>query len=747
MVVPPFLAEPKKLLRPRTRHGGVRKRARILAENCSMTSSYWNLALPCPLRRLFCYRAAGKLAIQPGDWVDVPFGQRQVRALVIQALETPPSGVDLRDIEGVAPEQQRLPESLMELIQWASRYYHAPPWEVVSSLLPGLLSRGGMPQPEPVWRPAQSSRSGVSSRAKRQVELLDYLDRIGPATRSQIRKAGFSAAIFRQLEQQDLLQASEPAISPLLVDRSRLHTPSPQQASAIEAVRKLPAQRFLLEGVTGSGKSLVYQHLVADALEQGGQVLVLVPEIGLVQPMVDHLAETGVEVSTYNSSMTDRERALVWAQAAAGQVRLVVGTRSAVALPMPNLQLMILDEEHDTSYKQQEGMRYQARDLAQLRSVRQGFGLLMGSATPSLEVLNQVDRGSVISLEMPNRVGGAALPTWQLTDAAHSAERPFSQEALQQMAGTLKRGEQVMVFLNRRGYSPLLQCLQCGWQARCPLCEVRLTWHRSRREMRCHQCDQRSAVPQACGHCHSSELLPIGLGTERLEEQMQQSFPGIPIIRIDRDSVRGREGFKRQVSQVGRQGAAILVGTQMLAKGHHFPNLSLAVVLDLDFALQSADFKAAEQAVQLVTQVAGRTGREKLAGQVLAQTALPAHPLFTFITANNYAGFARAELQRRQQLALPPVTHMALVRAECDLPQEAEKLLKPLQAGPGCTVLGPYPCLTERRQGRYRYQVQLVSENRSNLHKQLDVWVQLLEKNRNRKVRWHLDIDPASLDG
>lgn len=716
-----------------------------------MTStSYWNLAVPCPLRRLFCYRDDLPVLLRPGDWVEVSFGSRKVRALVVEPLEAPPAGIKVKSIQLAGAVDDRLPDSLLELIRWAIRYYHAAPWDVVTSLVPTLLSRGRMPDAPPYWMPVNPvAIEQVSSRARRQIELLEYLDEKGPCNSNQIRAAGFSSGLEKQLREKGLVkQVPAPKVSKAKPVEPDL-APNTAQQDVIERVLGNPDGRFLLEGVTGSGKSLVYQRLTARMIEgcSGSQILVLVPEIGLVEPMVSHLRALSIEVCTYHSGMTDKERAEVWASAKSGNLSVVVGTRSAVALPMPNLRLIILDEEHDSSYKQQEGMRYQARDLAMLRAAREQVGLVLGSATPSLESLNNVRNGSLQHLQLAGRVGDAAMPDWQLLPATRNPDQPFSGEAIDIMGEVLKRGEQLMVFLNRRGFSPALQCRDCGWTDRCPRCEVRLTWHRSRQEMRCHQCDDRRKVPDRCGHCHSRSLKPVGTGTERIEAQIQQLFPAVPVIRIDRDSVRGRYGFQEKLQQVFSKGPAVLVGTQMLAKGHHFPNLSLAVLLDLDFALQSADFRALEQAMQLATQVAGRTGREKHQGRVLMQTDLPSHPALARMVANDYAGFAREELDKRYELNLPPSSHLALIRSESASAAQAEQLLRGLKLNSSCQMIGPVPCFTERRQGRFRFQIQLASPSRSELHRQLDLWVVQLAQRNPREVRWYLDIDPVSLDG
>ena len=714
-----------------------------------MTSiQYWQLAVPCPLRQLFTYAADDALGVRPGDWVTVPFGRRQVRALVIESEPTPSGEFEIRSILELAQPAIRVPDELLELIIWATRYYHVAPWDVVNSFVPSRILQGKLPGGEFTYQAAAEGEAKISAKAARQKALWRWLMLHPNATAAQIRAGGFSATVQNEAEKIGAIERKLAEPAKMLTPPTQLLTPTSAQREAIDAVQGEGA--WLLEGVTGSGKSLIYQYLASDALQSGGQVLVLVPEIGLIPQMQDHLACLGHAVSTYHSGMTDSERAQVWLGCHSGLTRLVVGTRSSLFLPMPDLALMIVDEEHDSSYKQQEGIRYQARDLAVYRASKCQIPLVLASATPSLESRHNVARARFGHLQLRERVAGGQLPVWQVLPApARANEAAVSDDALEQIRVSIAQGDQVLVFLNRRGYAPCLQCNQCGWQARCRQCEVRLTWHRSLKEMRCHQCDSRSPVPHRCEQCGSAQLQSLGEGTERIEEFLAREFPDAAVIRIDRDATRGRDGIKNKIGEVHRAGPAILVGTQMLAKGHHFPRLCLALILDIDVALQSADFRAAEQAMQLVTQVAGRTGRESRQGRVLLQTRLPGHPLLKYLFANDYAAFADAELEKRHSCRLPPFFHMAIFRAESTRAEEARDILAHavLSArSSDCQLIGPFPAMIEKRQGRYRYVLQVLSKDRSKLHQAVDRMTTAMQSRPSRQLRWHLDVDPVSMD-
>lgn len=504
---------------------------------------------------------------------------------------------------------------------------------------------------------------------------------------------------------------------------------------------------WLLEGVTGSGKTEVYLHLAEQVLAAGRQVLVLVPEIGLTPQLLARFARLGTRVVALHSGMSDGERLAAWLAARSGEAGVVVGTRSAVFTPLARPGLVVVDEEHDPSFKQQEGLRYSGRDLALVRGRRWGVPVILGSATPSLESLHHAAEGRHGHLRLTQRAGGARPPRLERIDLrGQPLQGNLSLSLLAAMEEHLARGEQVLLFLNRRGYSPVLLCHECGWVAACARCDSRYTLHRARGALRCHHCDSQRPIPRQCPECGSVDLRPVGFGTERTEEVLRQRFPDVPVLRIDRDSTRRKGSLENALAAVRQGGAHILLGTQMLAKGHHLPAVTLAAILDADQGLHGTDFRATERLAQLITQVVGRAGRGERPGRVLIQTHHPDHPLLTTLVKAGYPAFAAAALAERRAAGLPPFTHLTLIRAEAPDPEAPERFLNAaVQAAPEgpVTLLGPAPAAMERRAGRHRAQVLLISPERAPLHRLLTVWIPRLEAlSEARRVRWSVDVDP-----
>lgn len=722
-----------------------------------MTStSYWRIALPCPLRRLFTYSCADHNSLAVGDWVKVPFGNRRVVGLVMESVEKPKVDYEIKNVLETLRHQWSLPSDLVDLINWCCRYYHAPPWEVISTFLPSNVLAGKSAAPDLVWQVVEGAESKLSPRAARQKQLFEWLQNQGTREFSEIAEAGFSRALVKQLQASGAIEPleKEPGAQELNAGILLL-SPSVEQGAVLKAVLgSNSGGTFLLDGVTGSGKTLVYLHLALEKMKQCKQVLVLVPEIGLIPQMVAQFKALVEAPLTYHSGLTDSQRTGVWDACLNGRAQLVIGTRSSLFLPFQDLGLMVVDEEHDLSYKQQESPRYQARDTAVVRATKSKVPILLGSATPSLESIQNANQGNFQKLVLSQRIAGGELPQWRLLEGMPAPENagllPKSLEAINKH---LQQGNQVLVFINRRGYAPCLRCSQCGWQARCDQCESRYTYHKSVNELRCHRCDVRTQAPQKCPVCASRHLSLLGQGTERIAQRLAEIFPEVPLIRIDRDATRGKHGMQRKLDQVRDSGPAILVGTQMLAKGHHFPKLAMAVILDVDHALMSSDFRAIEHSMQLLTQVAGRTGREKSGAEVLLQTEFAGHPVLADLVANNYGHFAGELLANRKQWSLPPFFFLAILRAESEDHSLPMTLLNDLvqmaqQSGlEGCEIIGPVPSPTEKRSGRYRFQIQITSPTRSTLHAMLDLLVTGADQRRyNKKLRWHLDVDPASLD-
>jgi primosomal protein N' (replication factor Y) len=523
-----------------------------------------------------------------------------------------------------------------------------------------------------------------------------------------------------------------------------------------EAVAAITADlgRFrchLLDGVTGSGKTEVYLRLLETVLEAGGQALVLVPEIGLTPQLLRRFRQRlGLEPAVIHSGLAPGERLEAWAAARSGRAGLVVGTRSALFTPMPGIRLIILDEEHDASFKQQDGFRYSARDVAVKRAAELQIPVVLGSATPSLESFNNAIEGRYGWHRLRERATQAAMPSWRVLDVRHQdVIGGLAAAALDAVEETLARGEQAMVFLNRRGYAPVLMCQSCGWHGSCERCDANLTWHRAAGRLCCHHCGSQRRAPALCPDCRADALVGAGEGTQQLEEVLEKRFPQVPILRFDRDATARKGVLDQQIEEVRKGGPCLLVGTQMLAKGHHFPGMTLVVIVNIDQALYSADYRALERMGQMIQQVAGRAGRSDRPGTVILQTLHPEHPALQLLLSRGYGDYARWLLEERRLAGLPPIGYQALLRAEAHDRNLAERFLRDAAADfpAGATRLfGPVPALMERLGGRSRMYLVLQAATRTDLHAQIDPWLpRLRELKSGRKVRWAIDLDPQEL--
>ena len=528
------------------------------------------------------------------------------------------------------------------------------------------------------------------------------------------------------------------------------------QARAVAAITAAQGgfAAFMLDGVTGSGKTEVYLAAAEPLLASGRQVLMLVPEINLTPQLVARVraARPGLRVALLHSALADGERRASWLAAAGGEAQLVLGTRLAVFAPLPALGLVVVDEEHDASYKQQDGVRYHARDAAIWRARRRGVPVVLGSATPSLETWLAAREGRYRRLDLPSRADPRAkLPKVRLMPHRAAGEDGIGQPLRDAIAARLTRSEQSLVFVNRRGFAPSLICAACKWEAQCPRCSARLTTHRVPPSLRCHHCGHVEPVPRACPSCGNVDLVPLGLGTQRLERALAAAFPSARIARVDRDSTRARHAFSTVRDQVEANAIDILVGTQMLAKGHDFPRITLVGVLGADNALYSADFRATERLAALLVQVAGRAGRAGSPGEVIVQTDFPEHPIYTALTAHDYARFAEALLEERKAAQLPPYSHAALLAAEAHRREDVETFLSAAHAmgtalapsHPDVEVFSPVPALLARRAGFERGQLVVQSLRRPALQRFLPVWRAELASIPGRRARWSIDVDPA----
>ncbi len=718
------------------------------------------VALPVPLPQAFDYRPPEGTPAG-ADWIGcrvrVPFGRgagEQVGLVVgVGPAEGEPAGLKaaLERLDA-APV---LPGELLDSLRWAAGYYHAPLGELVALALPATL-RAGQPPPDTrdwAWAATEAGRAALAGpgRPGRPRALLEalaaaalaeaVLDDRQPGWRDPMRTLAARGWVERRPLAPDAPAATRPG-PPL----------TPGQAAALAALRAGTGFRsLLLEGVTGSGKTEVYLQAIADVVAAGRQALVLVPEIGLTpQALARFRARLGVPVHALHSGLADGERARAWMAMARGEGRVLVGTRSAVFCPLPEAGLIVVDEEHDASYKQQDGVRYHARDLALVRARALGVPVLLGSATPSLESLHNANAGRHAHLRLGERATGARPPVVHVVDVRKRPLRDgLSPEVTEAIARCLQRGEQALVFRNRRGYAPVLLCHDCGWSAHCRRCDRPMTVHAGGRRLTCHHCGARATPPNACPDCASLGLQPQGAGTERIEQALADAFPAATLVRVDRETTRRRDALEAHLARLG-DGPGILVGTQMLAKGHDLPNLTCVVVIGVDEGLFSADFRAGEKLAQLLIQVAGRAGRARKPGEVWLQTHHPDHPLLGTLLGGGYPAVAALALAEREAAGFPPFAHLALLRAEAPREDELQQFLQEAHAAfgrrEGVQSNGPMPAPMPRRAGMARGQLLVEAPTRPPLHAALRDWLPALRALKSaRRVRWSLDVDPIDL--
>ncbi len=719
-----------------------------------MTESILELALPTPLRRTFDYlppEGVDLLRLQAGQRLLVPFGRSRRVGLLLAVKDASAVPAErLRRAERLLDEEPLVAAGELEFLQWVADYYHHPVGEVLFHALPAPLRRGKPARPPALdhWRLQRHPAPEELKRAPRQAALAALLSAHPAGLAAEHLDHAFPGwrPLMRQLARRGLAVAGPAPPNPCSTPALELNDEQRRVLDTLEAHLD-GFHPCLLEGVTGSGKTEVYLRLAEAVLARGRQVLVLVPEIGLTPQLLQRFARLPTRVVALHSGMSDGERLAAWWAARRGEAGVIIGTRSAVFAPLARPGLVVVDEEHDPSFKQHEGLRYSGRDLALVRARRWEVPVILGSATPSLESLHHAREGRYLHLRLSRRAGGARPPQIECLDLrGQPLHGNLSPVLLEHMTRHLDRGEQVLLYLNRRGYSPVLLCHECGWVAQCPRCDSRYTLHKGRGELRCHHCDKTVAVPRQCPACGSVDLRPLGFGTERTEEVLRQRFPQMPVLRIDRDSTRRKGSLEAVLERARAGGAAILLGTQMLAKGHHLPQITLAAILDADQGLHGNDFRALERLAQLITQVSGRAGRGECPGRVLIQTHHPDHPLLTTLVQAGYPAFAEAALAERRAAGLPPFAHLALIRAESPSPEAPERFLRAALARrpeSPVTCLGPAPAAMERRAGRHRFQILLISPRRAPLHRLIAAWIPALEAlPEARRVRWSLDIDP-----
>ncbi|HLP98060.1 MAG TPA: primosomal protein N' [Sideroxyarcus sp.] len=717
------------------------------------------VALDVPLSTLFDYVVSADTPLEIGQRVVVPFGRKQVLGLAMEwAAQSELAADRIKSLAQVLDDVPPLPQELLTLLRFCSDYYHYPLGMTALSALPTRLRAI-----EPIaLKQAQDYTLSAAGRAldlatlpKRRVvqqRILQALQQ-APLSGAELRSLSATApAALKALLEAGWVEACAPLPRTTHVFNDA-HALTDEQQQAVDAVTQQSGYGcFLLHGITGSGKTEVYVHLMHEMLQRGGQVLLLVPEINLTPQLENYFRSRfpDVELVSLHSGLADGERAQNWLKAQAGEARIVLGTRLAVFTPLPKLSLILVDEEHDASFKQQDGLRYSARDVAIFRANQRGVPIVLGSATPSLESWHNAQSGRYRLLKLSRRaVQPATLPTVRCIDISKlPLQDGLSEPLLTAIDRRLQRGEQSLMFINRRGYAPVLMCTACGWLSSCRHCAGKLVLHLKDRSMRCHHCGFQQRVPPACPTCGDADLKPVGVGTQRLEEALQSRFPQARILRVDRDSTRNKGAWSAMRKLIHDGGADILIGTQMLAKGHDFPNLTLVGVLNPDGALYSADFRASEKLFAQLTQVGGRAGRADKTGEVIVQTAFPTHPLFEALRAHDYEAWAQILLDERQSAGFPPFAFQALLSAESKQEKEALGFLQQARTAAQelamqVEVYSVLPAAMPKRANHFRAQLLVQSDKRKALQEFLRAWKPWLDAQPAPRIRWSLDIDPV----
>ena len=659
------------------------------------------IAIACPLRNVFDYAIPDTMTLQLGMRVKVPFGRRTVTGIVVRLKAQTELTCDIKSILECLDDASLLSPDVIQLCTWASQYYQHPIGDVLMGTLPTRLRQG---------------------------KTLNIRD-------------------------------GQPTGSPYAIYPHALH--QEQQAAVDHVTQNLDAFNvFLLHGVTGSGKTEVYFQVIDQTLQQQKQVLFLIPEISLSPQTIQRFHQRfSAPIFAMHSGLTDKERLTAWAYARSGEAAIIIGTRSSIFTPFKNLGLIVIDEEHDPSFKQHEGFRYSARDLAIKRAHNLNIPIILGSATPSVESFQHALTKKYHLLELTERAGNAIIPTFKLIPTSYSnVENGLASETVKTIQQHLDKHEQVLIFINRRGYAPAWLCQSCQWQADCTRCDSHMVLHKKLRRLMCHHCGHQTAMPTVCPKCQSSSLLALGEGTQRIAETLTALFPNTPVFRIDRDNVKNKGQLEEQLDNIHLHPSAILVGTQMLAKGHHFPNVTLVVILGVDNGLMSNDFHALERTAQLILQVAGRAGREDKPGAVLLQTIQPEHPHLQTLTQQPYGVFLQHLLKERQQFHLPPFSFMALFRAEAKQMEKAVECLMTVQTllkkdldpagrrNQSITIYDPIPAPMQRKAGFHHMQLLIQAPSRQALQKLLNATLPKLANNKTLQgARWTVDVDPVDL--
>ena len=715
----------------------------------SIGGKFMRVGIPRPLDKLYDYAPpSGMPAPSIGARVRVPLGRTSAVGVVMGYTDA--SRYELKEILDVIDHPPLLGSDVVRVTQWMADYYHCPIGVCLDTVLPSAARRGVRSElrDAKVWTAVEGDTHALARRAPRQFETWQLLRSKGPLVDEQIRAYRLDRARLLALERKGLVTAVTRK-SRYAVDGGSVSL-TDEQAEAVDSIAGA-LDRFgahVLYGITGSGKTEVYLRLIAKVLAQSKQALVLVPEISLTPQSLDRVRERFGAAATIHSRLPAVARFHEWTRCAKGEHRILVGTRSAVFTPFSSLGLIVVDEEHDTSYKQQDGLRYSARDVALVRAQHLGIPCVLGSATPSTETLYNVRQGRFRVSHLSSRPGSISTPSMKILDLRGQEMRGgLSVGLIAKMSEHLGRNSQVLVLINRRGFAPSLICPDCSWRSQCQDCDARLTLHEyPNRQLQCHHCCAVHPVPVSCPDCESDGLVSLGSGTQRIDETLAAEFPCSKVYRIDRDAMTTRRKIDSTLREIRNSENSILVGTQMLAKGHHFPNVTLVAVIDADRGFLTSDFRGPERTAQLIMQVAGRAGREDKPGEVWIQSFDPENRHLKELAKGGYQRFIDQELESREEAALPPYTYMAVVRADSEDREAAERCVAELLDGARAKdleVLGPAPAQIERVSKRWKFQGAIVARSRQRLHDSLrDMQYR---RQRTSGVRWSIDVDPSEL--
>lgn len=735
-------------------------------KSCHPMPLFVEVALPVPMRQAFSYKVPDSVSTLPkkGMRVKVPFGRQQLIGLVTGISDTCNlAPQQIKSIIELLDEEPLLPDSLYKLTVWAARYYFCSLGQMLSQAIPVALRKGAeiSANTTTFWHLTGGGRSAsldTLKRAPAQKKVMEHLLK-GELTQDEITSLALSKPALKALQEKAWITQDERVNTVDLSWRDNLEldeeplTLNPEQAIAVATLNQQTGYHCtLLEGITGSGKTEVYLALLESILSKGRQALILVPEIGLTPQTISRFkSRFKVQVAVIHSGLTDNQRLAAWQQAKSGEAAIIIGTRSALFTPMAFPGVIILDEEHDSSFKQQEGVGYHARDLAVMRGHLEEIPVLLGTATPSLESLQNALSGRYKHLELGQRAGNAEKVRQGIIDISNQPlNTGLSHALLNEMRIHLDAGNQVLLFLNRRGFAPALLCHECGHLHECDRCDAFFTVHQSLGEIRCHHCGNQYAIPKQCHNCGSTMLMGQGVGTEQLANVLEKEFPKYPVVRIDRDTTSRKGALEAHLNAIHKGEYKILVGTQMLAKGHHFPDVTLVGLLDVDGALFSADFRAPERFGQLYTQVSGRAGRARKPGTVLMQTHQADNPVLRELMHKGYGEFARGQLNERKQALLPPAWHMLLIRAEAHQAIDADNFLSQVAAllpqNEESEVIGPMPAPMDKKAGKYRRHLIFQTKSRNQLQAAFEHALPQIESlPLAKRCRWSLDRDPQDL--